>query len=498
MNRMHMQTAWFPIAALLLLAGCGTIRNAKTEGPAEPSWKLWVDGSARATLRIEAGKPRVDIGSTGSRPWSIQLIRPGLPFAKGKTYHVVFTATSNPPLRLDISAAMVRSPGYMYSGPRYFELDSAPTERGFDFTMMQDSDPEGSIQLYLGCIGTGTIAVEELSVTCKGDAPPPVVPTDFVRPAGASMRRGIQFGLQLAGPFEGAYGPELREEYFDLIEADGRFDGIRLPVWWEHHTQKKPPYAIDPEFLDRVDWAVSNSLHRGFFTVLDVHWFRALEKEPAANKAEYLAVWGQIARRFKDYPDYLYFDILNEPNGKLDAFWDRYAAECYDLIRETNPTRTIIISSTFWANLNRLPSLKLPARILHDPNVMIQFHPYLPSDFCFQGSPGNGSEDKRDIRWLGSPAEKKTIADALDAAVIWAAKHGDPRLFAGEFCAQEAPPSLRGSTREDRLRWVRFIREECEKRDIPWNYYDFCEVGSRVYDIETGQWDEDLMAALFD
>jgi endoglucanase len=498
---MRSHNVGLPLFAALLLLGCGSMKGAAAgpaEAPSGTSWNLWVDNSARATMRLVEGKPVVEIRAPGTRPWSIQLVRGGAPVAKGKVYEVDFVATSASPRRIEVAAGMSRSPGYMYSGPHYFEVGPAPEERSFVFTMLQDSDPEGSIQLYLGCVGTGKIAVDGIRMTCRGDAPALVVPKDYAKPSAPSMRRGIQFGLQFAGPLEGAYGPEFREEYLDILKRDGRFDSVRLPVWWEGHTAEKPPYAIDPEFLERVDWAVSGCLNRGFYTVLNMHWFRALEKNPEANRAEFLAVWDQIARRFKDYPDNLYFDILNEPNGNLDAYWDRYAAECYDLIRRTNPARTIIISSTFWANLDRLPDLKLPDRILRDPNVMIQFHPYLPSDFCFQGSPGNGSEDKHGIRWIGSPAEKKRIADSLDAALAWSARKGGVRLFAGEFCAQAAPPGLRGSTREDRLRWTRFIREECEKREIPWNYYDFCEVGSRVYDIETGQWDEELMTALFE
>ena len=421
-----------------------------------------------------------------------------MPIEKGKTYEVVFSASSTQPMLIETAVGMERDPGYMYSGKRYYRLGSLPKEYSYTFTMRQNSDPDGQFVFHLGYAGTGTLTVDSIRIACTGVAPADIIPTKFARPEKPTMRRGTQFGLQFTGPLEGAYGPELKEEYFDLIKQDGRFDTIRLPVWWEYHTQKKAPYTIDPEFLDRVDWAVGNSLERGFYTIVNMHWFRALEKDPDANKAEFLAVWKQIAERFKDYPDYLYFDILNEPNGNLDNRWNKYAAECYDVIRRTNPTRTIIISAAFWANMDKVPQLDLPKRILADPNVMIQFHPYVPSEFCFQGSPGNGNENAHGIRWLGTDSEKKRITEALDKMVAWAAKNDHVRLFNGEFCAQAVPPAARGSLREDRLRWVRFVREECEKRNIPWNYYDFCEDGSKLYDISTGEWDTELMNALFD
>ncbi len=398
-------------------------------------------------------------------------------------------------MRIKTAAGMSKYPYYFYSGGIYFSLTSVKTNYSFTFTMRQDSDSNSALQFHLGCTGTGTISFDDISITCLGNASADRVYTNFIRPEKPVMKKGIQFSLQLASPFEGAYAPELREEYFDILKKDGRFDNIRLPVWWEYHTQNKPPYTIDPVFLKRVDWAVRNALHRGFYTILNMHWFRELENNPVQNKAQYLATWKQIAEYFRDYPDYLYFDILNEPNGNLDKYWNQYFVECYDLIRQSNPTRTIIISGTYWANMDMIPQLILPKRIQNDSNVMIQFHPYTPPDFCFQGSIGTGFENVHNIRWTGSKLEKKKITDSMDKILTWAAENNNIRLWAGEFCAQAA--AAEGSLREDRLIWVRFIREECEKRNIPWNYYDFSEEGCKVYDIETGTWDRELMDALF-
>ncbi len=88
------------------------------------------------------------------------------------------------------------------------------------------------------------------------------------------------------------------------------------------------------------------------------------------------------------------------------------------------------------------------------------------------------------------------LTDLMDGVQAWARKNNNVKLWAGEFCAQAAAPVAGGSLREDRLLWVRFMREELEKRNIPWNYYDFSEEGCKVYDIQTGAWDEELMKAL--
>jgi len=221
--------------------------------------------------------------------------------------------------------------------------------------------------------------------------------------------------------------------------------------------------------------------------------FRVLEENPPKHKEELLATWKQITEYYKDYPDHLYFDIMNEPYGNLDNYWNDYAIELYDIIREISPDRPLIISGIYWAHMSHLTQLDLPERILQDPNVLIQFHPYVPGDFCFQGSAGNGRDQLEGIRWRGTEEEKAYIRGLMDSIDTWAAEKG-LRLYNGEFTAIASG----GSLLEDRLRWMRFITDECEKRNIPWNYYDFSGDECYVYDIATGQWNEEVMGALFD
>jgi endoglucanase len=38
------------------------------------------------------------------------------------------------------------------------------------------------------------------------------------------------------------------------------FDTIRLPVDWDSHTSRTPPYTIDPAWMDKVAGHVDNGL----------------------------------------------------------------------------------------------------------------------------------------------------------------------------------------------------------------------------------------------
>ncbi len=475
---------------------CTPIRNGDFEQGIQ-GWAFYSDGTSRATEAVENHAFVATVENGGSRPWNIGLVQAGLCVEKRKIYKVEFDAMSQQHYRMTSQVSMNQTPYYQYSGPHYFTLTDKLTHYSYTFPMMQTSDPQAQLSFYFGGRGVAggtSVTIDNVRMTCLGDAPEEVIPKDFVRPPTAQMHRGIQFGLQFASPAEGAWGAPFTLDYLDAIKADGRFDSIRFPVLWETRSSSKAPYAIDPEFMHRIEWAVSHSLSRGFFTTLNMHWFRAMEANAPANKEQFLAAWAQIATRFKDYPDYLYFELLNEPNGAEDAFWNTYLALAYDIVRQTNPTRTLIISGPSWAAMAHIADLELPARIANDPNVMIQFHPYVPADFLFQGSVGNGTqfENLSGIRWLGTDSDKKFITDQMDAVVAWSKQNNGIRLVNGEFCAHAG-----ASLREDRLRWTRFIVQESEARGIPWNYYDFAEEGCAVYDIDTRSFDSELMGTLF-
>ncbi len=73
-------------------------------------------------------------------------------------------------------------------------------------------------------------------------------------------------------------------------------------------------------------------------------------------KPRFLAFWKQIARRFNDAPNTVLFEILNEPNGWLTPrLWNEFLGEALRIIRETNPTRTVVIGPPFWDGID--PSL---------------------------------------------------------------------------------------------------------------------------------------------
>ena len=79
----------------------------------------------------------------------------------------------------------------------------------------------------------------------------------------------------------------------------------------------KPPYTIDPNFFKRVDQAVNSALSRNLVLIINVQNYFEFYKDPNGQKPKFLAMWEQIAEHYKNYPNTLLFELLNEPQGQI-------------------------------------------------------------------------------------------------------------------------------------------------------------------------------------
>lgn len=369
-----------------------------------------------------------------------------------------------------------------------------------------------------GAAGQGGAAPVVGPIHDLSDVPRPAVTAKS--PVLTGFMRGINLGNALDAPEEGDWGVTLQEAHFEMVK-DAGLDHVRLPVRFSAHAEAEAPYTIDEAFFERVDWAVEQATSRGLSIIVDVHHYQEMMEEPEAHTPRFLGLWSQIAERYKDQPASVAFELLNEPHSELTAdLLNDVTAQAIALVRETNPTRLIIADCYFWANADHLSSLVLPAE---DPNLAATFHMYQPILFTHQGAEWNGPEfGTSGLVFPAPPAQPLTPVPAAEA-VSWIrnwidAYNEQPLLenpggpavvfehfaYVEDYIERTGIPVYLGefgvidrADPKSRENYVRLIREEAERRDIGWAYWD--DGGSfEAMRLEEGDWVPYLKSALLD
>ena len=300
------------------------------------------------------------------------------------------------------------------------------------------------------------------------------------------LGRGMNIGNALEAPNEGDWGVTLTPELFDLIKSAG-FNSVRLPIRWSGHTLAKPPYTIDPMFLSRVDWAVKQCLDRNLAVILDMHNYTEIMDDPEGEKAKFLSMWTQLAQHYKNYPDSVYFELLNEPYGMLaTAYLNDYYNQAIQIIRKTNPRRTIILGPGGYYSFTWLDYLSVDEQ---DRNIIISIHYYSPMHFTHQGADWvQGSNAWLGTRWTGTQQDKNSITMDFSAAAAWASQYHRP-IYLGEFGAYHT------GAMGDRAAWTTEVARQAESLGWSWSYWEFC-AGFGIYNLDSKTWNEPLLKAL--
>ncbi len=301
------------------------------------------------------------------------------------------------------------------------------------------------------------------------------------------LGRGLNLGNALEAPNEGEWGLRLDAYMFPLIR-EGGFHTVRVPIRWSAHALREEPFTIDPTFFERVDWVIEQALNNDLNVVINVHHYEELFENPNAEWTRFLALWDQIATRYRDLPPTVLFEPLNEPHGALTSrVWQALFNETLTVIRRTNPTRNVIFTGANWGRLSSLFSIAVP----QDPYLIATFHFYEPDTFTHQGANWvNGSAEWIGARWLGTESDRLAIDRAFNALARWSKDKNVP-VWMGEFGSYGMYAEL-----EDRARWTDYVARAAESRGITWAYWEFSE-GFGVYNRAEQQWIEPLHRALF-
>src|SRR5258706_3599723 len=309
----------------------------------------------------------------------------------------------------------------------------------------------------------------------------PVMAAVTPQAQGKAMARGVNL-LGYDPIWRDPAQARFRLDHLARIKQGG-FDTVRVNLHAFEHMDAE--YRLDPAWLATLDKVIAAALAQKLTVILDEHNFSACGEKADACKPRLMAFWRQIGQRYKDADDAVVFEILNEPNGQLtEAVWNRWLVEALAVIRETNPTRNVIIGPVLWNNIERLDVLDLPKA---DRHIIATVHYYLPMEFTHQGAPWSTGTPKVGIAW-GTPAERLRMKNDFALVQRWARAQDRPILL-GEFGAYDKGDMA------SRAAYTAAAARKAESHGWAWTYWQF-DGDFIVFDMKTDTWVKPLHDAL--
>ena len=310
-----------------------------------------------------------------------------------------------------------------------------------------------------------------------------------------SQGQGVNLGNLLEAPSEGSWGVTLEKEDLALIASKG-FQNVRIPIRWDgkgvgsatfDRVSRTAPYTVDSRFFARVDSAILWARQNHLVVLINDHHHDSLFQNFDHERPRFIALWKQIAERYKDLPtDSIAFEILNEPNTQVtvDA-WNSLLDTTLKVIRQSNPTRPVVIGTANWGGLSGLTGLKLPTG---DQNLILTIHYYEPFSFTHQGADWVSPIPPTGVVWEGTYYEKLAVRQAMDAISEYAKAHDVP-VFIGEFGAYSTADMA------SRARWASYCARLFESYGFSWAWWEF-KAGFGVYNPSSATWNTELVNAL--
>lgn len=298
----------------------------------------------------------------------------------------------------------------------------------------------------------------------------------------SAMDIGINLGNTLDAPVEGEWAPAAERRFLEDF-AEAGFGHVRVPVTWDKHVATTPPYTIDPVFLERVEQVVDWGLAQGLYVIINAHHESWLKEDYSdeAKRTRFAAIWRQVATHMQQKPERLIFEILNEPVGMTAAEVDELNRSMLTIVRESNPTRAVVISGNGFTPVDSL----LAAAVPDDDNLIGNFHSYDPWPFAGQCT-----------RSWGTAEDRSQLAAIYQKAAIWSAQTDIP-VMVNEFGAAHYDYLLPQNVCDPqaRLAYLAAHVEQARAKGIAATVWD--DNGSfQIYRRQQGTWGEEKAVLL--
>jgi hypothetical protein len=276
---------------------------------------------------------------------------------------------------------------------------------------------------------------------------------------------------------------------YDAIRAAG-FRSVRFYVVAQ----------MDPAVYKTM---IDDALDRDLAVVISMWGNGEWASAPKEGIQEFVRVWDNYAKHYRDYPEDLVFDLWNEPAGLLLKDGKPYGIEdgatvmsylnaVIPVIRKTNPDRILGVGGPGLNGCRELDQFVTPEYLTYkledgtgfadDKNLIGVFHVYHPHPFT------HWTMGLKQV-----PGWEDGVREELSHPVAWSGKWRKPVLLS-EWGAW-APPC---HSAEDFETYLQFVVDACKKHDIPWMYYAFGfnnQWAFNIFHTEDG-WNQDALDIL--
>jgi len=312
-----------------------------------------------------------------------------------------------------------------------------------------------------------------------------------------AMQPGWNLGntFDATGEEESWGNPRTTKALIDQIAAQG-YKSIRIPITWKHRMGDAPDYTIEASFLDRIQEVIDWSLDAGLYVMINLHhdsgwWVINMETEHDEVLGRFQSLWTQISDRFKDYPQKLMFESINEPRFSDD--WNKDTPEYFEMLDELNTSFFQIVRASGGSNATRplvLPSLtasgsqirldELSKTIanLNDDNIIATIHYYgfWPFSVNIAGVTTFNQEVRNDIIQTFDRAYNTFVAKGIPVIV-------------GEFGLLGFDKSLGTIQHGEMLKFFEFLTYYAKEKSLTHMLWD----NGQHFDRRAGKWsDPDL------
>lgn len=279
-----------------------------------------------------------------------------------------------------------------------------------------------------------------------------------------------------------------------LGEDDIRFirecgaNAVRLPLNYRHFEDDRQPFRYREAGFRRLDRMLDICEKNGVYAILDLHsvpgwqntdWHcdndtgHTLFWEHPHFQERYVALWGQLASRYRDRAVVAGYDVMNEPlcnawrgmTGikQYACDWDKINGiyrRVVSAIREVDARHIIFLEGDYFASL--FDGLDAP----FDDNLAYSSHNYVGAGF----GPGAYPGMVKGVKW---DREKQEETFRTHSGTVFTQRHRVP-LWVGEFGAVYNGPEREIS---DRLRALQDQIGVFEQYDAHWTTWTYKDVG---------------------